>query len=469
MIERKVHFIGIGGIGISALARWFLSHGYYVSGSDSETSSTTEELKRDGAKIVIGHKPANIPTGVKLVVHTAAIKPDNVEIRRARSLKIPVKSYAEALGDLSKKYKTIAVSGAHGKSTTTALLSLALIQAGFDPTVFIGTKLREFGNNNFRNGKSPYLVLEADEYHKSFLNFSPFAAIITNIDKEHLDFYKNLTDIKNAFLKFIQNMKLNGILVLNKEDQNLFSLKPQIENIAEQERLNIQWYGLTLKNLISAKSKIEKIIQISGKHNISNALAVYVSAKALGVKDKAIFDAIKNYKGAWRRMEYKGKFRIQDQRSRVKVDVYDDYAHHPTEIKATLAGITQKWPKTGVICVFQPHQAKRLIALFKEFTGAFFDADILILLDLYKVPGRDKMSQNINSAKLAEAINKRINSKFEIKNLRLREAVYLPYPKALRRIIETQIQNSKIKNLNSWMVIMMGAGDIVKYTDRLLR
>ena len=467
MTKPKVHFIGIGGIGTSALARWFLSHNYNVSGSDASPSEIISELKKQGIRVFIGHQAKNLPRGANLAIFSAAVPINNPERRQAAKLGIPAKSYAEAVGDLAKQYKTLAIAGAHGKSTATALLSLVLIKAGFDPIVIIGTKLKEFGNSNFKNGKGDYLVLEADEYHGSFLNYSPFAAIITNIDREHLDYYKNLGAIKNTFLKFINNIQPDGILVVNKDDKNLFSLKNKIQKIAKSHHLKLLWYGITLNKRSQIKcNKIKKALKIVGEHNVSNALAVYTLAKALNIKEKDILAALSAYRGAWRRFEYRGQLEIGNW----KLEIFDDYAHHPTEIKATLSGIAQKWPKTGLICVFQPHQAQRLSALFKEFVGAFDKANILILLDIFKVAGRDKVSQNVNSKKLAEAIQYRIN-KLKTKNLKLKTIVYLPFPKKLpiviNEIIKEKFLNPKPSTLDA-IIVMMGAGDIYKYTDFLL-
>ena len=199
-------------------------------------------------------------------------------------------------------------------------------------------------------------------------------------------------------------------MVLNKDDKNLLGLKNKIQKIAKKKNIKIIWYGITNSGRSSMICyKIREILKISGEHNVSNALAVYTLAKALEIKDRDIFNAIGSYRGAWRRMEYRGEFKVKGQKSKVKIKVYDDYAHHPTEIKATLAGIAQKWPKTGLICVFQPHQAKRLSLLFKAFIGAFDEANALILLPVYQVAGRDKVSQNVSSKKLAEVIQKRTN------------------------------------------------------------
>ncbi len=458
--KQNIHIIGIGGIGTSALARWFLANNYKVSGSDICESEITEDLKKIGVSIYVGHKTSNLNRKTILVIHSAAISGENPEIKIAKKLKIDIKSYSQTIGRIIKKYpKTIAVAGAHGKSTTASLLSVILIKAKLNPTVIIGTKLKEFGGNggNFRNGKSDYLILEADEYHKSFLNYRPFGAIITNIDREHLDFYKNFGNIKNAFLKFISNIKTGGILILNKDDKNLRSLKEKINNPVKLKKMTIKRYSLADAHPILIK-KISSSLKIFGKHNISNALAVYEMSKALGIEEKTIFAGLKEYNGAWRRMEYRGNLSLN---TKYRIPVYDDYAHHPTEIKATLEAFRKEFPKNYIICVFQPHQEKRLKLLFKEFTAAFNDADALILLDIHKVAGRElnKLSQNINSKILAETIKKRSP---------LINVVYLPSPQKLPKILSDMCQSAPSSH-KSALVVMMGAGNIYKYTNNLVK
>ena len=472
--KKAVHFIGIGGIGVSALARYFLSKGNIISGSDTSPSELTDQLKKEGIKIFIGHKPVNIAKGVDLIIHSAAIKKDNPEIKKAEQLDIPFEPYSEALGELAQQYKTIAIAGAHGKSTTTAMASLVFIKAGLDPTVIIGTKLKEFtppaGGNNFRSGKSKLLIIEADEYTGAFLNYSPFGAIITNIDLEHLDYYKNLAEIKKSFLKFIGNIQYGGILILNKDNKNLFSLRNKIKKIGQKNNLKLYWHSVTLDQRSQAQcNKLRKILKVSGEHNVSNALGVYTLAKALNINDKKIFDALSEYRGAWRRMEFRGQLKIDPPVGgcKLKIDLYDDYAHHPTEIKATLAGIRQKWPKSAIICVFQPHQEKRLKSLFKEFAGAFDDADTLILLDIFKVKGREETKQSVNSQKLAEAIKR----KSPINVLYLKSANWRTknLSKTLKQIIIQNQHKSVLNQHKSALVIMMGAGDIYKMTDKLIK
>jgi UDP-N-acetylmuramate--alanine ligase len=482
-IKRTVHFIGIGGIGTSALARWFLSQKWGVSGSDLSSSQITAKLRKEGIRVFIGHKAQNLPKEAKLVVFSAAIQPDNPELVKARQKGIPCQTYAQTLGDLTKKYKTIAIAGAHGKGTSTALLSLVLIKSGFDPTVIIGTNLKEFGNKNFRKGRGPHLLIEADEYQRHFLHHSPIAALITNIDKEHLDFFKNLNDIKNTFLKFIGNIQPSGILVVNKDDKNLYSLKNKIQKIAEKNQLKVYWYSICPRK--SALSlRLSAMMKIPGDHNISNALGVYTLAKVLGTKNKDIFLALSRYRGAWRRMEHRGELKTKN--LKLKTKIYDDYAHHPTEIKATLSGFRKKYPDKKIICVFQPHQAKRLKALFREFTTAFDLADILVLLDIYKVPGRDtstrlsasKVSQNVNSAKLARATEKRLNALKPLKNrkksaskgrISLKRVIYLPLSPRVINGLKLTLRDLLFDQRKSAIIVMMGAGDIYKMTDKLIK
>ena len=432
MNKKIVHFIGIGGIGVSALAGWFKAYGWEVSGSDIETT---------------GHSPSLLPKDARLVIYSNAISPDNPELKKAKKLGIKTFSYPEALGELTKAHRTIAVAGSHGKSTTTALLSLILIKAGFDPTVIIGTKLREFGDSNFKYGKSNYLVIEADEWKGAFWHSSPTFAVITNIDKEHLDFYKNFNNVKKSFLKFIGNIHSSGVLVVNKDDKPLYALRGSIKKIAKKNKFKVLWYGKNQKTV----PKIKKVLQLPGAHNLSNAVAAYTLAKKLGIKEKLILSAIKKYKGAWRRMEYRGRFEILD--SRFKIPVFDDYAHHPTEIKATLAAFCEKFPSQKIICIFQPHQADRLKRLFKEFQTAFNDANSLILLPIYKVTGRDKTDKRFTSKILASKIP---------------GAIYLENPKNLPKVLKGIFLKAKSSKLKA-IIVMMGAGNIVKYTNLLLR
>jgi UDP-N-acetylmuramate--alanine ligase len=418
-IGKQVHFIGIGGIGMSALARYFLSEGWKVSGSDLSPSDILKELRKEGAHIKIGHHysliRANEP--INLVIYNQAIPEDNPELIQAKKFNIVCQSYPQTIGELTKKYKTIAIAGAHGKSTTTAMTALILIEAGYDPTVIVGTKLKEFGGSNFRKGKSEWLVLEADEFKAAFLNYFPTLAIVTNIDKEHLDFYRNFSNVKKAFEKF--KKQCGGVLEAEKNPKIL--------------------------------SEIKRVLKIPGKHNVYDASCAYSIAKHLGIPHKTIIKALGKYTGAWRRMEYKGEFKSQN--AKVKSFVYDDYAHHPTEIKATLAGFREKWPKNAIICVFQPHQAERLKLLFNDFKTAFKDANKVVILPAYKVAGREeKFEKKYDAKALARSI----------------DALYIKNPKKdLKKSLLSLITNNQLTN-NS-VIVMMGAGDIVNLTPRLIK
>jgi len=502
--KKSVFFIGIGGIGISALARWYKAQKWAVFGSDLVSGEIIRELQKEGCSVKIGHKKGNLSPKIGLVIYNQAIPRDNPELVRARELGIKTLSYPKALGELTQRYKTIAVAGAHGKSTTTALVSLILIKAGLDPTVIIGTKLEEFKNKNFRMGGSipsksnperidterrlapanvlPYLIIEADEWRASFHHYSPTLAIITNIDREHLDFYKNLTNIKKSFLKFIGNIQRNGTLVVNAENPVLWSMRKQIEKICARNGIRVMWYGIQKPektnvllshdrkikvNYEVVARKIKKVLKIPGEHNVSNALAAYTLGRALNIPEKKILSALSAYRGSWRRMEFRGQLKTKNYK--LKTLVYDDYAHHPTEIKATLAAFREKYPNHKLICVFQPHQAKRLQALFKEFQTAFYDADALVLLPIYKVPGRDNPRTRYNSELLAKTI--------KLKGY-LKEVHYSPLygePAESTRRLKSTLQSLVVSSnhqpltTKNSIVIMMGAGDIVEYSKHLVK
>ncbi|HUX35702.1 MAG TPA: UDP-N-acetylmuramate--L-alanine ligase [Candidatus Paceibacterota bacterium] len=473
---KSVHLIGIFGIGVSSLAQWFSAQKWSVSGSDAVLSPIPAELKKAGVKAKIGHKKANIPARCGLIIYSNAIGSDNAEIREARRRNIPVLSYSEAVGELTKFYKTICVSGMHGKSTTTALVGLMLIKAGLDPTIIIGTRLKELGGKNFRAGKSEYLVLEADEYKDAFLEYSPAFAITTNLDREHLDYFKNESNVKKSFLKFFSGIRNGGGLILNADNEMLRSLKQKIDEASKINGTKVKWYSLRNKEAL----KIKKYIKLSGRHNISNALAVFCLSKFLGIREKVFLSTILGYNGSWRRMEYRGNFRITN--LKLRIPIYDDYAHHPTEIKATLQAFREKFPNRRIICVFQPHQAERLKLLFKEFKNAFADADTAVILPIYRVRGRESSAASkFDSESLVKAMQKaephrQIFYLKELKNLKKALDVLLSdksFPcrvKAQKSALNPRLrQGYGGQARKSAVVIMMGAGDIVNYTDTLLK
>ncbi len=442
----KIHFVGIGGIGISALAVYYLKKGNQVSGSDLSSSEMTISLKKMGAKIYLGkHNQKNLSKKTDLVIFSPAIKRDNPELEKARELGIKTQSYPQSLGQLTKQYFSIAVAGTHGKSTTAAIAGLLLIRAGFDPTVILGTRLKEFNNMNCRIGKSNYLVIEADEYKDSFLNYFPQVIILTSIDNDHLDFFRDLNHVLKSFKRFIKNLSPKGILITNKDDRNIRSLLNNKENIPQ----SIIYYFQKQKEV----KRIKNILKIPGLFNVSNALAVLALSRSLGIPDKVFFKTISEYRGSWRRFEIK-KTTIRNR----KITIISDYAHHPTEIEATLKACREKYPQKKIWTVFQPHQYQRTFYLFKDFIRVLFRApvDKLIIVDIFDVPGREnsKIREIVSSQKIVDEINK--------KNKANKETLYIPS-------IENVLDYLK-KNLKGGEVVMvMGAGDIYHLVKHLTK
>lgn len=381
----SIHFIGIGGIGVSALAKYYLSQGAKVSGSDLASSEITEELKRLGATIYIGkHSKHHLSEDLDCVIFTSAVASLNPELKEAKAKNLKIQSYPEAVGELTKRYKTITVSGAHGKSTTTALTALILEEGYYDPMVIIGTKVKEFGHSNFRQGHGPYLLLEADEWDRSFLNYSPKIAVVTNIDAEHLDTYKTIEAVEETFREYISLVPRDGAIVANYDD---FRVRRMVQNI----RRNIFWYSLQDR----ITERIREVLKIPGEHNVLNALAGARVGKILGIGDSQILSAISRFHGAWRRFEWRGFVN--------GAPVFTDYGHHPQEIHATLEAAREKFPsKRRLWCVYQPHQYQRLAYLWERFIPAFDTADKICLLPIYDVTGREttRAKPKVSSLKL---------------------------------------------------------------------
>jgi len=501
LLTGQVHFIGIGGIGMSALARYFLAlnraeglalsaarqrrpfdklrarpkmaSNWLVSGSDTMASPLTQKLAKEGVNVKIGHLKGHVTPDLDLVVYSQAITPDNPELREAKRLHIPCRSYPEAVGRLTEKYRTIAVAGSHGKSTTAALIGLILKKASFDPTIIIGTELKELDGKNFRLGRGKYLVLEADEFGRAFHHYSPAFAIVTNVDREHLDVYQSLAGVQKGFLEFIGKIKTGGVAVLNKDNEPLVALESKIAAIARHNNIKVIWYSL----YGSVAKKIKRALKIPGIHNVSNALAAYRLAAAMKIPGPKILSVFRSYRGSSRRFEYRGTCQV----SGIKCQVYDDYAHHPTEIKATLQAFREKYPDSKIVCVFQPHQAKRLEALFKEFQTAFDGADTTLVLPIYKVAGRDKVKGQMSNVKcsseaLVRAIQKLRPARrvFYLKNPKhLKSALTMllssPPPPRPPRQLSSRPRKSASRQRQSALVVMMGAGDIVNYTDSLIK
>lgn len=438
----KIHFVGIGGIGVSALDKYYLAQGHKVSGSDLVSSEITEALKKRGAKISIGpHRLPrwNLGNRPDLVIYSPAVPSENPELKKARKLKIKCLSYPEALGELTKKYFTIAVCGTHGKSTTTAMIGLLLIRAGLDPTVIVGTKVKEFGDSNCRVGKSQYLVIEADEHFASFLNYWPKIIVLTALELDHLDYYKNFKNYILAFKKFISHLPRDGVLIANRDDKN-------VNSTFSAAVKNVLWYSLKNKGV----KKIKGILKIPGKFNISNALAALTVTRVLKIPDKISFKALSEYRGSWRRFEITRPGLVVRPGLIRHPIIISDYAHHPTQIKVTLEAAREKFPRKKIWCVFQPHQYQRTYYLFKDFVKVFKEApvDKLIITDIYDVAGREtlKIKKKVSSEKLVKKISKN-------KVIYLKKEEILDYLK---------------KNLRGGEVVMiMGAGDIYNLSLKL--
>ena len=439
-----IHFIGIGGISMSGLAEILLEEGFTVSGSDSKESPLTKKLESEGAIIHYGQCAENISDGIDCVVYTAAINKANPELMEAVARKIPMLTRAELLGQLMKNYKTpIAVSGTHGKTTTTSMISHILLAADLDPTISVGGILKAIGGN-IRVGKSNLFVTEACEYTNSFSKFYPTIALITNVEEDHLDFFSGIDEIIASFRQFAYLTKDIGYVVAMGGDKNVQKV---LENADD---LNIITYGMESKfdyypeNIVyhagfpsfDVMKNGEKVchikLNVPGEHNILNSLATVAVCNLMGVDAETAAKGIETFKGTHRRFEKKGFLNGEV--------VIDDYAHHPTEIKATLHA-AQKFPHNKVWCVFQPHTFSRTRTLWDEFVGAFDDADELILTHIYAA--REKFDGVTKPENLAEDIKKR--------------GVNAQYIDKFEDIAEFLKKNVKEGDI----VFTMGAGDVV--------
>ncbi len=448
----RIYFIGIGGISMSGLAEILLSEGFTVSGSDRAPSDLTRMLEDRGVNVFYGQKKENLTKDIDLVVYTAAIKSDNPELLAAHKLNIPMLTRAELLGQMMKNYKTpVAVSGTHGKTTTTSMISQILLSAEADPTLSIGGIYRPIGGN-IRVGASELFVTEACEYTNSFLSFFPKIGIILNIEEDHLDFFKDLADIRNSFHRFAQLLPADGTLIINGDIE-------RCEELTEGLSCKVITYGLSSGSdysasqvtydesgfpsfILSRQNGGERkfSLRVHGDHNILNALAAIALADLLGLSDEVIHAGLAAFTGTDRRFEYKGQVN--------GVNIIDDYAHHPTEIRATLSAAAQ-YPHRRLWCVFQPHTYTRTKAFLEEFASALSLADEIILADIYAA--REKDTLGISSETLQEKIRSLGHS-----------CHYFPTFEA--------IENYLLKNCTKDdLLITMGAGDVVKVGENLLQ
>ncbi len=405
---QRIHFVGIGGIGMSGIAEVLMNLSYQISGSDLKTSAVTERLAALGASTFEGHAAANI-AGADVVVTSSAIKADNPEVAEARRLHVPVIQRAEMLAELMRLKYGIAVAGMHGKTTTTSMVAAVLAAGGLDPTVVVGGRVDAMGSNA-RLGKSQYLVAEADESDRSFLKLSPILSVVTNIDREHMDCYRDMRDVRRTFLEFMERVPFYGMVVGCNDDAALRRLLPRVHR-------RVATYGTTrgsdfLIRMGSAAAGVEHgslihhfeitykeknlgefTLHVPGMHNVLNATAAIAVGTALDISAEHIRSALDGFRGVDRRFQLKGKA--------AGISVIDDYGHHPTEIRATLAAARQCGFRR-VHVIFQPHRFTRTRDLMDEFTTAFADADTLCLLDIY--PASEKPIEGITAQALASRI-----------------------------------------------------------------
>jgi len=421
---KNIHFMGIGGIGISAIARMLIFERKTISGSDNSDSEIIEGLRKAGAKIEIGQKAGNIPPKTDLVIYTIAVTEDNPEMKEVRKRNLKAITYPQALHEISKDKFTIAISGTHGKTTTTAMIAKIMIDAELDPTVVVGSLLND-QKSNFVVGKSKYLIVEACEYKRSFLNIEPTIVAITNIDNDHLDYYKDIADIQSAFNSFAKKAPKEGFVVCNPKDKNI------LPAISEINAKIIDW----------SKFKADKLkMKVPGEHIKKDASVALAVAHILGIDKNKATKSLEEFSGTWRRFECKGK-------SKCGAEMYDDYGHHPTEIRATLKGAREKFLQKRIVVVFQPHLFSRTKLLLQDFARAFSDADEIILAPIF--PARESFDPTISSDILAKEIMK------QRKNVSSLQTFF-----DIERYLAHHLKKDDV-------LITMGAGEAYKILDNL--
>jgi UDP-N-acetylmuramate--alanine ligase len=446
---RHIHFVGIGGSGMSGIAEVLLNQGYKISGSDAKLSPVTDRLSELGARVFEGHDPEHV-AGADVVVTSTAVRPDNPEVQEARRRQVPVIPRAEMLAELMRLKYSVAVAGAHGKTTTTSMIGSVLSHAGLDPTIVVGGRLHAIGSNA-RLGGGEFLVAEADESDKSFLKLSPTFAVITNIDREHLDVYRDMDDIRECFVQFANRVPFYGSVVLCLDDPNVQAIIPRLAR-------RITTYGLSSQADVAA-SDVELSpqfssqfvlrrhgvalgrvrLQVPGWHNVYNALAAAAVGFDLEIDFATVADGLAGFRGVARRFEFKGEAG--------EIAVFDDYGHHPTEIKATLAAA--RLCGRRLVVLFQPHRYTRTKILMDEFAVAFNDADVLLVADIY--PASEDPIGGVTSEGLVERIKR-----FGHKNA--------DYCGDLDRAVERILEIAQSGDL----VLTLGAGGVFRSGEKLI-
>ena len=448
---KKIHFIGIGGIGMSGIAEILINKGFTISGSDMYPSDNTEHLSKLGAEILIGHNAENIKD-VELVVYSSAVNLDtNPEIIEAKKQNIPIIRRAEMLAELSRLTYTIAIAGTHGKTTTTSILSLILIRAGIDPTAIVGGRLKDLGGTNARLGNGEWTIVEADEYDRSFLQLTPTIALINNIETEHLDIYSDFNDLLETFIKFANMTPFYGFIAVGNDCAGVKEALPNfrkkvitfgLNDSADYQAKNIHYSGFSSRcdvyeygNLLGSMT-----LNVPGEHNIKNALGAVLIARQFDIGFELIESVISEFHGAFRRFDVKGE--------KNGITIIDDYAHHPTEIAATLKG-TKNYTGRRIIAVFQPHTFTRIRDFYKDFATAFNDADKVYITDIY--PAREEPIEGVTSQIIIDEAKKNgTNNMILVSD-------------------KEELYNSLMKELKANDILLtLGAGDIWKLGDQIL-
>ena len=448
---KKIHFIGIGGIGMSAIAEILLNQGFTISGSDLNQSENTDYLQTLGAEIMFGHQASNVH-GAEVVVYSSAVKIDqNPETLEAQALNVPLLRRAVMLAEVARLNYCLGLSGTHGKTTTTSMAGLIMIKAQMDPTVIVGGRLRGLGGTNARLGKGEWTVVEADEFDRSFLQLTPTVAVINNIEEEHLDIYEDIDDLYQSFTEFANKVPLYGFVAVGLDDPGvkdiLSDIKKKVVSFGLSGQADIRAEDISFSERSSEFTVIERgevlgkmTVNIPGYHNIKNALGAVAVTRELGVDFEIIKEAIAEFTGVYRRFEIKGE--------KDGIMVVDDYAHHQSEVKATLQAIRSGWNRRTV-CVFQPHTYSRTKNFYKEFGRSFDDADILIVTDVYAA--REEPIEGITGQIVADAAKK-----YGHKNV-----YYFPDKDTIYYELQSILQEGDI-------VATLGAGDIWKLADELI-
>jgi UDP-N-acetylmuramate--alanine ligase len=460
---KKVHVIGAGGIGVSAVARLLLHEGKTVTGSDVARNETVDELNSAGMAVEVGHIAANLPSDADLVVFSDAVPSDNPERHEARRLGIRELSYFEFLGEFSKDRWTIAVSGTNGKSTTTALLGLMLERGGLEPTVIVGSKVPTFPHKNLRIGRSKFFVVEADEFNAHMLSLSPQMIVLTNIEEDHLDFYRDLAHIRDTFKEYVQKLPPDGQLILNADDHVCFyELAPKVpfvtyamQNPADYVARHVAVSaGMQSFQIVRMSGGAESAVadcamRLPGRFNVMNAMAAATAALELGVAPDAIVATLREFTGIWRRFETVGEYR--------GATLISDYGHHPTAVRGTIEAARGFFAGRRIVLAFQPHHHNRTRKLFNEFVASFDGADVLVLPEVYDVAGReDAMDAHVSSRELVTATEER-----DAERGIDRQVIYGGTIPETQKILEGLVQDGDI-------VILMGAGNLYTIAQKMI-